>query len=161
MASLAQDMATETTSSDNDAECSTTHQRHVMIVSKAEAMNPTFRATMEDRCVIHGAGEWGAPDKDMAYFGVYDGHGGRDMVDFLEHGMSFHIAQELAFADDGTLDMETRLVRAFLMADIHATKAGVKSSGATVAVCLVKVSFCRVKGGLECMSGLSYAYSMI
>ena len=48
-----------------------------MIVSKAEAMNPHWRATMEDRCVIHAAGEWGAPDKDMAYFGVYDGHGGK------------------------------------------------------------------------------------
>jgi hypothetical protein len=48
----------------------------VMIVSKGEAMNPTWRATMEDLCVIHAAGEWGAPDKDMAYFGVYDGHGG-------------------------------------------------------------------------------------
>jgi hypothetical protein len=49
----------------------------VMIVSKGEAMNPTWRATMEDLCVIHAAGEWGAPDQDMAYFGVYDGHGGQ------------------------------------------------------------------------------------
>lgn len=47
-----------------------------MVVGKAEAMNATWRATMEDRCVIHGAGEWGAPDQDMAFFGVYDGHGG-------------------------------------------------------------------------------------
>lgn len=99
---------------------------------------------MEDRCVIHGAGKWGAPDGDLAYFGIYDGHGGRDMVDFLEHGLSYHIAQELSVVDD-TINMETRLVRAFLMADIHATKAGVKSSGATVAICLLKVRIgCKI-----------------
>ena len=60
------------------------------------------------------------------------------MVDFLEHGLSFHIANELNTVDE-TVDIETRLVRAFLMADIHAKKAGVNSSGATVATCLVKV----------------------
>jgi hypothetical protein len=47
-----------------------------MIVSKAEAMNPNWRATMEDLCVIHPAGTWGAPNNYMAYFGIYDGHGG-------------------------------------------------------------------------------------
>jgi len=48
-----------------------------MIVSKAEAMNPKWRPTMEDRCVIHSPGQWEAPDPHLAYFGVYDGHGGK------------------------------------------------------------------------------------
>lgn len=39
---------------------------------------------MEDRAAIYPAGEWGAPDKDMACFGVYDGHGGRFMMDNAE-----------------------------------------------------------------------------
>jgi serine/threonine protein phosphatase PrpC len=47
-----------------------------MIISQSEAMNPTKRATMEDVCVVCKPGEWGAPDKDMSYIGVYDGHGG-------------------------------------------------------------------------------------
>jgi hypothetical protein len=58
-------------------------------------------------------------------------------VNFLEHGLSFHVAQELAFEDDS--DIQTRLQRAFLMTDIHARHAGVLTSGATVAACLVKV----------------------
>jgi hypothetical protein len=46
-------------------------------VSTAEAMNPTRRNTMEDRYVIHAPGTWNAPDPDMAYLAVYDGHGGK------------------------------------------------------------------------------------
>jgi hypothetical protein len=64
------------------------------------------------------------------------------MVDYLRHGMHYHIAQELAGCDndDGTVvSMPTRLERAFLTADIHAKQAGISSSGATVAVCLIKV----------------------
>jgi hypothetical protein len=63
---------------------------------------------------------------------------GRDMVEFLEQGMSFHIAQELAAPDDDA-DIRKRLERAFIMADIHSRHAGVTMSGATVAVCLLKV----------------------
>jgi hypothetical protein len=45
-------------------------------VGKAEAMNPAWRATMEDVSVIHAPSTWGAPDTDLAFFGLYDGHGG-------------------------------------------------------------------------------------
>ena len=112
---------------------------------------------MEDRHSIHFAGSWKAPDPTMSYLGIYDGHGGRDMVDFLEHAMPFHVAQELQDDDTGSgmkddnnssssskeiPSMETRLERAFLMADLHARQVGITSSGATVAVCLVKVRPC-------------------
>jgi serine/threonine protein phosphatase PrpC len=108
-----------------------------LTVSTAEAMNPTRRNTMEDRYVIHAPGTWNAPDPDMAYLAVYDGHGGRDMVDFLEHGMAYHVAQELTDQTDDA-PITTRLERAFLMADIHSKHAGITTSGATVAVCLVQ-----------------------
>ena len=62
---------------------------------------------------------------------------GRDMVDYLEHGLSYHVAQELSAPDDATI--ATRLERAFLMADIHSRQLGITISGATVAICLVKV----------------------
>jgi radical SAM superfamily enzyme len=64
---------------------------------------------------------------------------GRDMVDFLEKGLIHHVAEELGCQTDNA-DTATRLERAFLMADIHSHQAGVQASGATVALCLVKVS---------------------
>lgn len=48
-----------------------------VIIGKAEAMNPTWRGTMEDVSVTHAPGTWGASDPDVAFFGLYDGHGGR------------------------------------------------------------------------------------
>lgn len=62
---------------------------------------------------------------------------GREIVNFLEHGLSFHVAQEMAIEDES--DIQTRLQRAFLITDIHARHAGVLTSGATVAACLIKV----------------------
>lgn len=61
-------------------------------------------------------------------------------MDYLEHGLIHHIAQEM---NETGVDIETKMTRAFLMADIHSYQAGVHSSGAAVAVCLVKVSFVR------------------
>jgi hypothetical protein len=66
---------------------------------------------------------------------------GRDMVEYLEHGLSYHVAQELKCQDDAA--MATRLERAFMMADIHSRQLEVTMSGATVAVCLVKVRYAR------------------
>jgi hypothetical protein len=47
-----------------------------VLVSIHEEMNPAKRSTMEDCCVYSAPGTWDAPDNDMAYLGVYDGHGG-------------------------------------------------------------------------------------
>lgn len=146
-------------------------QYQPLIFSQAEEMNPLRRTTMEDRCVIYEAGHWNAPDPNMIYIGVYDGHGGREIVDFLDRAMGYHIAEELSFVEDDdendeekkneglefsgnyaphcddnvswttakNISMETRLVRAFLMADINSRLAGLTTSGATVAICLLKV----------------------
>jgi len=64
------------------------------------------------------------------------------MVEYLEYGLSFHIAQELKNHDDDNDDATVleRLERAFFMADIHSRQLGITTSGATVAVCLVHVS---------------------
>jgi len=78
-----------------------------------------------------------------------DGHGGRDIVDFLEHGLSYHMARELQHTatttsseeDEGDdVSLQTRIERAFLMADVHARQSGLLTSGSTVALCLVKVN---------------------
>lgn len=107
-----------------------------MTVSTWEEMNPRKRCTMEDCHVVHAPGTWGAPDPGMAYLGVYDGHGGRDMVEYLEYFLAYHVAEELKHGDDAPV--AERLERAFVLADIHATQCGVETSGSTVVVCLVK-----------------------
>lgn len=48
-----------------------------VMVSSHEEMNPSRRSSMEDCSVYSPPGTWGAPDEDMAYLGVYDGHGGK------------------------------------------------------------------------------------
>jgi hypothetical protein len=52
-----------------------------LVISTAEAMNPSRRNTMEDRHVVHAPGTWKAPNPHMSYLAVYDGHGGIYNVD--------------------------------------------------------------------------------
>jgi serine/threonine protein phosphatase PrpC len=92
---------------------------------------------VEDCHVVHAPGTWGASDPGLAFLGVYDGHGGRGMVDYLEYFFAYHVAQELNHNDDAPI--ATRLERAFVIADIHGKQCGVSPyCGATVLVCLVK-----------------------
>lgn len=62
------------------------------------------------------------------------------MVDFIQHAMPFHVAQELDTMEGDEEERKMKILRAFLMADIHARKVGIISSGAAVAICLVQVS---------------------
>jgi protein phosphatase/protein phosphatase PTC1 len=64
---------------------------------------------------------------------------GRGIVEFLEDVFAHNIGEELQFNDDA--DIPTRLERAFLMTDIQSRMAGIMTSGATVALCLIKVCF--------------------
>lgn len=48
-----------------------------ILVSSHEEMNPSRRSSMEDCSVYAAPGTWDAPDEDMAYLGIYDGHGGK------------------------------------------------------------------------------------
>jgi len=56
-----------------------------VLVSTHEEMNPSRRASMEDCTVYSAPGTWGAPDEDMAYLGIYDGHGGELTPDLRGH----------------------------------------------------------------------------
>lgn len=66
------------------------------------------------------------------------------MVDFIQHAMPFHVAQELDTMEGDEETRKLKVLRAFLMADIHARKVGITSSGAAVALCLVKVGWLLV-----------------
>jgi serine/threonine protein phosphatase PrpC len=132
----------------------------IFLVSTCEEMNPSKRSSFEDCSIYAPAGSWNAPDSNMAFLSVVDGHGGRDIVEYLEDGLLYHVSQELQQQqkqqllqhNTGTIGYKeditsaatneessilASLERAFLMADIHSKALGVTSSGATVAVCLV------------------------
>lgn len=65
-----------------------------MIVSIAEEMNPTRRNTMEDVHVAMRPGSWGAPAVSATFLGVYDGHGGRLIADYLGDHLAENVAKE-------------------------------------------------------------------
>ncbi|KAL9180216.1 hypothetical protein ACHAXT_008186 [Thalassiosira profunda] len=70
-----------------------------MLFSVAEEMNPERRSTMEDAFSINGPGSWGAPNDGATFLGVYDGHGGRLIADYLEDHLAQNVAQEWAHAE--------------------------------------------------------------
>ncbi|KAL7493057.1 hypothetical protein ACHAWT_002858 [Skeletonema menzelii] len=72
-----------------------------MLISTAEEMNPTRRNTMEDVHVIHAPQKWDAPHPMASFIGIYDGHGGRLIVDYLEDHLAKNVAQEWTFERKG------------------------------------------------------------
>ena len=104
-----------------------------VLATAHEEMNPRRRNTMEDvhRIVpsLPGAPEY-------SYFGVYDGHGGRQIVDFLEEGLEVNVSKELQEGDEaGILE---RLSRAFLITDMQSRRLNITTSGATAVCALLR-----------------------
>lgn len=104
-------------------------------VAVGEAMNPEKRCSMEDASRVLPAGTWQGPP-EWTYLAIYDGHGGRRMVEFLKHALEFHVAQEMQVHDGASL--EEQITRAFLITDAHAQSIGITTSGATVALLLIR-----------------------
>lgn len=109
-----------------------------MIVSIAEEMNPSCRTTMEDCFAYFEPGSWNCNNPNLAYFGVYDGHGGRDTVDYLSTYLHSNIATELNIESDSSTSLHQKIESAFLITDVESHMAGINSSGATVAISLVE-----------------------
>lgn len=101
-----------------------------------EEMNPRRRNTMEDVHRIIPSLE-GSPE--YSYFGVYDGHGGRQIVDFLEETLERNISLELQKPDEA--DIPQRLCRAFLITDMQSRRLDITTSGATAVCALLKTSY--------------------
>jgi serine/threonine protein phosphatase PrpC len=91
-----------------------------------EEMNSRRRNTMEDVHRIIPALD--GLDK-YSYFAIYDGHGGRQIVDYLEGALEKNITNELKLTDEATV--AERLTRAFLITDMESRKLNVNTSGAT------------------------------
>uniref|UniRef100_A0A7S1TVS3 PPM-type phosphatase domain-containing protein n=1 Tax=Phaeomonas parva TaxID=124430 RepID=A0A7S1TVS3_9STRA len=96
-----------------------------------EEMNPAKRNTMEDAHVVQ-------PDLlgdgTASYFGVYDGHGGRGIVEYVEEHLHVKVAEELRAE---SADKQAALKRAFQITDAASNQTGITTGGATAAVGLI------------------------
>lgn len=101
-----------------------------------EEMNAKKRCTMED---VHRIVPALGGAEEYSYFGVYDGHGGRQIVDFLEERLENNISKELREGDDAPV-LE-RLRRAYLITDMQSRQADIMTSGATVVGSLLVTRF--------------------
>ncbi len=82
----------------------------VKLVSYAEEMNSRFRHTMED---AHAVVDAFGGDKGTGFFGVYDGHGGRAIAEFLRTNLHETVEKELHAK--GSKSVEECLKSAFLL----------------------------------------------
>jgi len=82
--------------------------------------------------------------KDQGFFAVYDGHGGREVVDFVATDLHENILEELEKADDlketKQITVPTVLKNSFLLTDdiITKNKGDFGKSGCTAVVALVR-----------------------
>lgn len=83
-------------------------QNYTLAVAHEE-MNSRRRNTMEDVHRILPQLHQKLPE--MSYFAIYDGHGGRQIVDFLENALESRLAEEILLEDDA--DIRERITRFF------------------------------------------------
>jgi serine/threonine protein phosphatase PrpC len=103
-------------------------------VHQACEMNAMHRSSMEDEHRV--IDKFLPEDETSAFFAVYDGHGGRGVVDFLKTGLERNIKDELGF-ERSLRGVEECLTSAFLLSDIETAKENLLLSGSTAAICLI------------------------
>eukprot|EP00871_Galdieria_phlegrea_P003543 jgi/Galph1/418/GphlegSOOS_G5248.1 len=104
-------------------------------VGFAEEANHRFRPTMEDAHVV--VDEFAGNNKD-AFFGVYDGHGGRAAVEVIEIILHKFLEEELE--KTGGADPARALANAYLRADKILEEKRFLYVGATAVTCYIKTS---------------------
>ena len=81
-------------------------RRNFRCVCSHDEMNPKRRSTMED---CHRIIESLGGDSNLSYFGVYDGHGGRKIVDFLEEALENLASSEVLLSALGEKNITSYL----------------------------------------------------
>lgn len=73
--------------------------------------------------------------KNSAYFAIYDGHGGRQCVDYITQNLHETLLQELQQTPNNVPDA---FMRAFAATDSSMQSSGITSSGCTACCCLLQ-----------------------
>jgi len=75
-----------------------------------------------------------AGHRNSAFFAVYDGHGGRQVVDFVTHELHKNVLKELR----KTASVPNALVQAFQMTDEDMIRRNIVTSGSAACCCLLR-----------------------
>jgi serine/threonine protein phosphatase PrpC len=73
--------------------------------------------------------------KNSAYFAIYDGHGGRQCVDYVTQTLHDNLLQELQKAPNNVPD---GFIKAFSTTDRNMLASGINASGCTACCCLLQ-----------------------
>jgi len=95
------------------------------------SQNSRFRATMED---AHFHEDKFCGEEEQGYFAVYDGHGGRDVVDYVEKRLHKNLEEFLKSNGDDPLEA---LKQAYLKTDEEIKENGL-TSGTTAISALIR-----------------------
>jgi protein phosphatase PTC1 len=77
--------------------------------------------------------------KRQGYFAVYDGHGGRGVVEFIEKVLHVNLQIELEESKTSKRSVEECMKSAFLITDIQSKEQNLLLSGSTAVVCYIEV----------------------
>ena len=75
----------------------------------------------------------------QGYFAVYDGHGGRGVVEFIEKVLHVNLQTELEESKTSNRTVEECIKSAFLLTDIQSKQANLLMSGSTAVVCYIQM----------------------
>eukprot|EP00946_MAST-07B_sp_MAST-7B-sp1_P000847 g847.t1 len=75
----------------------------------------------------------------QGYFAVYDGHGGRGVVEFLETQLHLNLETELNEAKRSRRSVEECIKSAYLLTDIQTKEANLVMDGSTAVSCFIEV----------------------
>ncbi|KAH9261432.1 hypothetical protein BASA81_000076 [Batrachochytrium salamandrivorans] len=123
-------------------------------VHEASEMNASHRPSMEDE---HRTIDSFLPDDPQsALFAVYDGHGGRGVVEFISTKLESNLKVELSAEHRGNRSVEECITSAFLITDIETSKQKLESSGSTAVVCLLEhnMLYCANAGDSRAVLGV-------
>ena len=103
--------------------------------NKCFSTNHEFNTQMED---AHVTVDNYVGDPRQGYFAVYDGHGGRGVVEFIEKKLHLNLAEELVEAQTSLRSVEECMKTAFLLTDIQTKEANLVMSGSTAVACFIQ-----------------------